>query len=234
MTAEQLAQLAEILGMGADAMVEDVLAAVAAVVKKGAEAAAAPQPEVAPPEEMAAEGEPKPEEEEEKAVAASLVRLSGRKTVLEALSEVEAWKASHLELVDAKAKLAAEKLALETSERRKLVGELVKLGAEIPATAWSDDKGSVPCERLASEPLEGLRARVAKLTAARKGSSAAPRPPVATSSTGEGVAKTFKVGNAMVELSERELRICKEQGCAPETFAALKARRDSARTAGGN
>lgn len=212
MTAEQLAQLAEILGMGSEAMVEDVLAAVAAVVKKVAEAAAGPAPEAAPAPEAMAEGEePKPEEEEEKAVAASLVRLSGRKTALEALSEVEAWKASHLELAAEKAKLAAERQALETSERRKLVGELVKLGAEIPATAWADDKGTVPVVRLTSEPLEELRARVKALSGAPR-AQAAIRAPV----MGAG------------GLTERELEMCKTKKIDPakyaETRAAIRAR----------
>lgn len=68
---------------------------------------------------------------------------------------------------DAKAaKLAAEheakvtKLAAESTERRSLVAELVKLGRETPATAWADDSATMPRGSLGTMPLSELRDRV--------------------------------------------------------------------------
>jgi hypothetical protein len=64
------------------------------------------------------------------------------------------------------------------AERRSLIASLVELGAETPATAW---RSNAPVERLASEPLESLRSRVASLRGARP-TAPAVNPPA----TGEG------------------------------------------------
>jgi len=66
-----------------------------------------------------------------------------------------------------RAELAAFRAARDAQvavERRALVTALVEVGAETPATAWA--KGA-PVARLASEPIEALRARVAALRAVR-------------------------------------------------------------------
>lgn len=103
--------------------------------------------------------------------------------------------------------LSAQVQAHDAAERRGYVAELVKLGAEIPATAWEDSAGSVPVARLRSEPISELKARVAKLSA-----------------VGSPSRRVAPVGN-VAELSASELQACKETGCSPETYAALKAAR---------
>lgn len=108
------------------------------------------------------------------------------------------------------AELGAQLAKIESKERCALVGELVKLGAEIPATAWSNIEGTSPVKRLADEPIESLRERVAKLSAAPRVLASAVAP--TTESNG---------------LSPDEIRICKETGCPPEKFAALKAARST-------
>ena len=100
---------------------------------------------------------------------------------------------------------------IESTERRACVGELVKLGVEIPATAWEDEAGSVPVARLRSESLASMKARIAKLSAV-KSQPVRRNPPVADVSG----------------LTPRELQICAESGCSPERYAALKAQRGEA------
>jgi len=158
------------------------------------------------------EGDPAAPMPEESAAAASLMRTTGKASIVQALEQVEAWKASALEHQAAQAKLEQERKALESEERRGLVAQLVKAGFETPATAWADDKGTVPAEHLAAMSLPALRERVAKLTGSRP-SSARVAPPSTVSSASA--------------LSEHELKICKEAGCKPEDFAALKAARRS-------
>lgn len=72
--------------------------------------------------------------------------------------------------------LRAEREKREKGERLQLVGELVSLGAETPATAWSDPGGDPkdrkPVKRLLDEPIDDLRTRVRALSAA------APQQPV--------------------------------------------------------
>ena len=105
------------------------------------------------------------------------------------------------------AELGAQIANTEAAERRALVGELVKLGAEIPATAWANLDATTPVKRLADEPLVSLRDRVAKL-------SAVPRV------AGSQAPITDSIG-----LTQDEIRICKETGCPPEKFAEIKAGR---------
>lgn len=125
------------------------------------------------------------------------------------------------ELAQREKKLAADKLAFEAGERRTLVGSLVKIGVEIPATAWGDQAGTVPCARLNAEPLEDLRARVATLSASGvKPAVGAIKPPTSG-------------GSDVAQLSADELRICSEMKCEPATFARLKAQRDSVKQTGG-
>jgi hypothetical protein len=219
MTTEQFAQLAEALDLGPDASVEDVLATVAALVKSVGDAAngspAAPEGDPAAASETAADA---PKEGDPPAMVAAkrlklavrkLSRLTGAADLNAAIAEVEAWKASHLTLETQRTALAAERTALESGERRKLVGELVKLGAETPATAWADDEAKAPVKRLADEPITELRARVAKLSAAKGGArvrTTEARPPA----------------TAPTELTAEQLKICADTGCDPKVFASLR------------
>lgn len=106
------------------------------------------------------------------------------------------------------ATLGAQLEKVESGERRACVAELVKLGVEIPATAWEDDAGSIPVARLRSEPIADLKTRIAKLSAV-PGRAVRNAPPA------------VQVAN----LSARELQICSETGCTPERYAALKSAR---------
>lgn len=213
--------LLELLGLGADATLEDVIASVGALKKKMGEAlgdgpaeAEAP-PADAPadmPEAMAEEPPPPPEEDPKKAetvaATARLTRLSGKASLGEAVREVEVWRASHVALETERAKLTKERDALEAGERRSLVAQLVKLGVEIPATAWLDDKAQRPSKRLTAEPIEDLRDRVTKLSVARGGRMpAAPEAPI----TAAG-------------LSARELEMCRTKKIDPAKYAETRAR----------
>jgi hypothetical protein len=165
------------------------------------------------PEEMP-DGDPAAPMPEESAAAASLMRTTGKASLVQALEQVEAWKASALEHQAAQAKLEQERKALETEERRGMVASLVKGGFETPATAWADDKGTVPAEHLAAMSIAGLRDRVAKLTGSKPASSRVVPP---------------TQGSPVSGLSARELKICKDTGCTPEAFAARKAAFEAAR-----
>lgn len=233
MTPEQFAAIAEALGLGADANVEDVIATIAAMVKKitdsangdgdpedKAEApegppAAAANAEAAPPVVAASKV---------RAAARALAKLSGKKDLSEIVTEVEAWRTSHLALEAERAKLAKEKALLESGERRRLTGELVKCGAEIPATAWSDDAGTVPAEPWASMPIDQLRARVAKLAKA-KGATAtttAPKPGKTSGSPDSGGGQVVTVNGHAVQLSAHEVQACTEANAKLEDYAANK------------
>lgn len=104
---------------------------------------------------------PATEDEATKSVRISLASITGSKDVSEALRAIEGWKTLALEHKQATEKLAQEKRALESTERRHLVGELVKLGRETPATAWANKEATEPKGYLASMPIQELRDRVA-------------------------------------------------------------------------
>jgi phage I-like protein len=144
------------------------------------------------------------------AASESVLRLTGMATLNEAVEQVEIWRKSHAVLTEAQEKLAKERSALEGQERLQLVAKLVAIGSEIPATAWSDHKATTPCARLASEPIAELRNRVARMIEVRGTTKATVAPTKAVSA-----------------LTEREIAICKEANCDPQTFLRLRDRRVS-------
>lgn len=82
---------------------------------------------------------------------------------LSALLGVEGDAEIELAVAELKASVearAAEVARQELTIRKALVGELVKLGAETPATAWA---GEELAPRLVAEPLDSLRSRVVAL-----------------------------------------------------------------------
>jgi phage I-like protein len=170
-----------------------------------------------------------PAEEPKTAVAATalLSRLTGKATVTESLDEVEVWRASHLALETERQTLAAERATLESSERRRLCVELIQLGAEFPSTVWADPLANplTLADRWRSVPIAELKATVAGQRTARGGRSRSPSPPRAEGSP-ESASKTVVVEGKTVALSARELAICAETNCPPETFALLKSRRE--------
>lgn len=76
-----------------------------------------------------------------------------------------------------------ERDAADLTERVALVGDLVKLNAEIPSTAWADADARVPSDELRAMPLAKLRARVEAFRASR-GSGPALIQPAATGGDG--------------------------------------------------
>lgn len=104
------------------------------------------------------------------------------------------------------AEVDARELELELTERKQLAASLVKLGAELPSTAWvGEGKDRKLCDRLSSEDLDSLRTRVKALSACGPKKNNAP--PSA----------------AQVSLSKAELAACKARNLDPVVFAARKA-----------
>ncbi len=199
-----------------DALLNDDKDAAAEILKKMlvAGAAGAAPDGAPPPAELGATGEnaeTPPEEKEMAALSRELVTLSGRATAGEAAAYFRG-------LHTASVATSADRAALEASERRGLVGELVKLGAEFPHTAWTDKDAAgdarVPVKRLSDEPIAELRSRVAAHRTARGESAPATgaRPPV-----------TPPPGKQPVKLTRDELAGCKRLGITPEEFAERKA-----------
>lgn len=127
--------------------------------------------------------------------------LLGRENPGEALSSLRDLHAASL-------RAAEDARNLEVAERAGLVADLVKLGAEVPATAFADPLAEKPaiCARLASEPIASLRARVAALKAA---AGTAVRAPVAAPS-----ARTY---------TKAEQAFMANNKMTPEQFEAHKA-----------
>jgi hypothetical protein len=113
-----------------------------------------------------------PDPKEVAATTSALRKLTGCASAGEAIAFLTTLKAQ----VDS---LAADRDALDMSSRRELVGELVKLGVELPATAWAPEeldaagkpKPRTPAKRFLSEPLEELRNRVVMLRGAKGGTA---------------------------------------------------------------
>lgn len=180
----------------------------------GALTGAPPEPaDEAPPVDPATNAGVPPVAPPPAAMAANsaLMRLSCKATVDEALAEIATWRTSHLALEADRAKLATERGALENVARRDLVVQLVKLGAETPATSGMN-VGTL-CARLAGEPLAELRDRVVQLAA---------RPPIKqlTPETESG-------------LTPREVEMCRVKKIDPAQYAAnrsaIRARSQSAK-----
>lgn len=231
MTLDQLLKIAKALGMDpASTPVSDLMAKLAGAPSSDsgdeAQSPPAPAPPDADPAAASSAPSPAPPPEKDpngapsskKMKAASRVAMSitGLEDPGEAIAELARTHKVAVELEAREAQLAKDRTALEAGERRALVGQLVKLGAEIPATAWSDDKGAVPCKRLQAEPIGELRARVTMLGALGTG----PRKDVAPPASGNG-------SSGVHSLSAEELAICTELNCEPQTYVALKTLRDS-------
>jgi len=153
-----------------------------------------------------------------RAMHAMLCSLTGAKSFGEALSQVEVFRASHLTLETERKKLAVERSVMESAERRKLVIELVTLGAEFPSTVWADDKATTIKPRWVRMPIAELRSHVSEQKAARgtKKSAGGVQPPAGNASPGP----------SYTALSAMELQICAETKCDPKDFMALKAMRE--------
>jgi hypothetical protein len=177
----------------------------------------------APADPTAASADPpNPEQEAMSALSRDVVVKLGAKNAGEA-------SARFAEILSAHAETEKRARDLEASERRGLVADLVKIGAETPATAWQnvDAEGDArsPVKRLADEPIDELRSRVKALTAAARPATRS-RSAVIVESEGDRVVKTSK---GDVTVSAREIKNCEEKGVKVETYALNKAVRESAR-----
>ncbi len=145
--------------------------------------------------------------------------------------ELERLRAVAVEHEAMLAKQAAERIVIENGERRRLVGKLVELGHELPATAWADDAATTPAEPWASMPLVQLRARVERLTGIKIPARDGVQPPTG----GAAVATTNHVNMSEFEINrlrathDRENRHVPERQRRPveqciELLASTKAR----------
>lgn len=182
-----------------------------AAEEAGEPAAAADPLAAAADSPVPAPGDPKKPEEAAAASAAltALSKLAGGATepgeIVRKLTDMAA----------AVTKITADSAALEASERRGLVATLVKLGAELPATAWEGEPEKlVVCKRLSAEPITDLRARVEKLKAARPAPLNLEAPPKGASAA--------EVTEQVKALSAAELGRIKSAGMTPEQFIAAK------------
>lgn len=93
--------------------------------------------------------------------APELLSATGATTIKDALATVAVWAKSSKETADKAA-------TIELASRMTLVGDLVKLGAETPATAYTEKDGKkVLVPRLLSEDFASMRHRVSALKAAK-------------------------------------------------------------------
>jgi hypothetical protein len=185
--------VAKALGLDPGATPTDIMKALDAAVKAvGGDTEADDAPGTAPDPATAEAADP--------AVAAVLAAAT--ETVRAARVEVTTLS-GRVQLLE------AERAETERAERHSLVGTLVQLGAETPATAWEgEDAARKLVKRLADEPIVDMRKRVAALRAV-------PRPHVEVPT-----APVFDPKS----LTAKEIAACKRSGIAPEEYAARKSR----------
>lgn len=154
-------------------------------------------------DEALAEDPEEPAEEELPAVAAS--RFEKIEKSIAALTGLVEKATATLTAI------GTERAASEDAERRTLVGELVKLGAEIPGTAWEGEGDKrKPAAHLAAEPIASLRKRVSALRAAKP---AAKKREHEAPTAAEGTSK----------LSASAKAYCAKHGITEAEFLARKA-----------
>ncbi len=187
---------------------------------------AAEVPEVPVIEESATP--PTTEEDEEKkkeaVVTSRLLRATGRENIVEALADLDVFRASHLELETKRQELATERAVLDTAERRKGCVDLVRLAGRAPATVWADafDKSSAPKKYLADMPLADFRDYVSDAIKANAGRREI-RPPTGKTAVTKD-ASSAPSATPTYGLTPEQLVFCKEAGCDPAVFARLKSR----------
>lgn len=175
----------------------------------------------APPPPAAAAAE-KPEEVA--AATALFMRMSGKSSIVDAIKEAEVWRKSHITHETDVQALAKERATLELAERRKLCVELVHLGAEFPATVWSDDTATALKPRWLKMEIQELREHTLSQRAARGGK--APPEPVAPPAGGDAPKageQEITTPYGVVKLSAREVAMCDELKQDPKDYAARKA-----------
>lgn len=199
-TAEQVQAAIDALAGGDGAAALEILKALLTEAASGGSAGGGAPPAAAGATAGNAE-EPPPEMA---ALARGVLALYSGLDAASALKAVESLKAD----ADKRARDAA---VLEGVERRALVADLVKLGVEVPATAWVDPEKTgaelAPVERLAKEDLAALRKRVSIIRSTR-GASPGHTPP-APEADPAGVKPLTKSERAYIErhkITEAEFR----------------------------
>lgn len=230
MSLDELVKAAKALGFDGSSSVEEVMAKMKgeAPAEDATDAPADAPADGAPPMAAAAPKPDEPKPAEMQAAARLVLAVSGKSTLGEGLAELSRCRTVVLDLEAREAKLKADTALLESGERTRLVGALVKCGAETPAFAWAPDAaglpdGKTPAPEYAAMPLERLRAKVAERSKTTT-IVAAPKPPVSG-------------GAGDLGLTAAEVAKCKARGVDPaklaETKAAIKARSTNARPTAG-
>lgn len=140
------------------------------------------------------------------ALGRAALALTGVSDPGEAIAEMARRSALAVGVEEREAAVARDRAVLELTERKALVANLVKVGAETPHTSGLAVGTLVP--RLMAEPIAELRARVAAL-----GGGKAP------------AARVVPGTDPLESLSERERAMCAEMKLDPATYAAHKARK---------
>lgn len=184
---------------GDSAKALEILKALIATAAGGTAAPADDAPPADPTAESA-DGAPPP------AAPASDPNAAKQMTALAATlrSEMATMKAALLTATTALASINGEYRAAENTKRVELVGELVKLNAETPGTAWLDAEKKIPCKRLAAEPVADMAKRVEALRVGHPDDTEHEPP----------AAGAIDVSS----LTPKQLAACKARGITPEDF----------------
>lgn len=203
-------------GAAALLLVQEILTSAAsgdaAPAPEGSDAA----PELADPT-VAPEGAPA--DDKKKAEATALTMLSTLTGVADPHEVITRFRAMSDSLA-----------ASDLETRRDLVGKLVVLGRETPATAWDGNpEARKPKARFLSEPIAELRDRVAQFE--KTPLSAAHIAPASKEAALKGGKVVTLSDGTEVPLSASELEACAEYKTTPEAYAQNKHTRASARKA---
>lgn len=153
-----------------------------------AENAAAPTPAVGDPAAK-----------DDKAMADALRQVTCRQSAGEAIAALRKLAADVQTLM-------ADRARVENGSRLELIGDLVRLRAETPATAWEGDPEKMqPVARLRSESIDSLRTRVAKLRQERGDEQPIERPIAALSAEDQARADAIKDPNHRERFIARRL-----------------------------
>jgi hypothetical protein len=199
-----VAALAEFMGIAVDpaqdpaGFVAELLAALDGVAAK-LRGAAEPESEDEDEAPVAFPGE-------EMAASREVLRITGAKSMVSAISTLADWRKLAVEHEAEQKRLSQEREALKATRYRLMTQRLVKCGAELPATAWSDPvTATQPSPYLLSQSLDQLEARAVAFEGRATSATHAP------------------AKGAALQLSERELRLCKSKNIDPEAYASKRA-----------
>ena len=171
-----------------------------------------------PPPPTTVEGDPTVDGGAVVATHKELLQLTGQSTSVALLAKVKNWRDRDVREEELRANRAKEAALLEGKERRDLTGELIALGAELPALAYKNPGAAADALELAepwaSMPMETFRSRVALHRTA--GRQTGPKPPARDLNTSPSVSSPGQ----LVALSAKEKALAAHHK-VPEDQAAL-------------